>query len=103
MTARSAAELPGGLWDALGLAEGWEWARESLCAQTDPELFHPATGQSAVPAKRICLGCPVRAQCLDAALARNERHGVWGGLSERERRRLRHRRGLPARAAGEVA
>lgn len=96
-------ELPGGLWDALGLAEGWEWARDGLCAQTDPEVFFPEKGQSSAAAKRICVACPVRSACLDAALARRERFGVWGGLSERERRRLQHAEGLPARPAGEAA
>lgn len=96
-------EPAGGLWDALGLAEGWEWARDGLCAQTDPEVFFPEKGRSNAAAKRVCVACPVRVACLDAALARNERFGVWGGLSERERRRLQHAEGLPARPAGEVA
>jgi WhiB family transcriptional regulator, redox-sensing transcriptional regulator len=81
-------EPAGGLWDALGLAERWEWAREGLCAQTDPEVFFPEKGQSNTTAKRICAACPVRAACLAAALERRELFGVWGGLSELERRRL---------------
>ena len=97
-------EPAGGLWDALGLAEGGEWARDALCAQTDPEAFFPEKGRSNAAAKRVCLACPVRAECLDAALSRPERFGVWGGLSERERRRLQPRvEGLPAGSAGEVA
>jgi len=60
-----------------------------LCAQTDPEVFFPEKGGSVREAKAVCAGCPVRAQCLEHALAHDERFGVWGGLSERERRRLK--------------
>ena len=65
------------------------WQERSLCAQTDPEAFFPEKGGSTREAKRICSGCEVRAECLDYALAHDERFGIWGGLSERERRRLR--------------
>jgi hypothetical protein len=67
------------------------WRGEALCAQTDPELFFPEKGGSPAPAKRVCRVCPVRLPCLAFALAGDERHGVWGGLSERERRRVRRR------------
>lgn len=60
-----------------------------LCAQTDPELFFPEKGGSTREAKRICGRCGVKAECLEYALAHDERFGIWGGLSERERRRLR--------------
>ena len=66
-----------------------EWHERALCAQTDPEAFFPEKGGSTREAKRICSGCEVRAECLDYALAHDERFGIWGGLSERERRRLR--------------
>jgi WhiB family redox-sensing transcriptional regulator len=66
-----------------------EWQERALCAQTDPEAFFPEKGGSTREAKRICQGCDVRAECLDYALAHDERFGIWGGLSERERRRLR--------------
>ena len=65
------------------------WQERALCAQTDPEAFFPEKGGSTREAKRICSGCEVRAECLDYALAHDERFGIWGGLSERERRRLR--------------
>jgi hypothetical protein len=68
-----------------------------LCAQTDPELFFPDPGGSSRAAKAVCRACPVRGECLEAALARDERFGVWGGLSERELRRLAQAR---ARKAG---
>ena len=66
-----------------------QWQERALCAQTDPEAFFPEKGGSTREAKRICLGCEVRDACLDYALAHDERFGIWGGLSERERRRLK--------------
>jgi WhiB family redox-sensing transcriptional regulator len=66
-----------------------QWQERALCAQTDPEAFFPEKGGSTREAKRICLGCEVRDACLEYALAHDERFGIWGGLSERERRRLK--------------
>jgi len=68
-----------------------EWQERGLCAQTDPEAFFPEKGGSTREAKRICTGCEVRAECLEYALAHDERFGIWGGLSERERRKLKRR------------
>ena len=68
------------------------WQTDALCAQTDPEAFFPEKGGSTRDAKRICASCEVRAQCLQYALANDERFGIWGGLSERERRRVRRAR-----------
>lgn len=67
------------------------WQEDALCAQTDPEAFFPEKGGSTRDAKRICAQCTVRAECLEYALKNDERFGIWGGLSERERRRLRRR------------
>lgn len=67
-----------------------EWVADALCAQTDPEAFFPDKGGTTKPAKRVCADCPVTEQCLAYALATGQRFGVWGGLSERERRRLLH-------------
>ena len=67
------------------------WQADSLCAQTDPEAFFPEKGGSTREAKKICSTCEVRAQCLEYALENDERFGIWGGLSERERRKLRKR------------
>lgn len=64
------------------------WMSKALCAQTDPEAFYPEKGGSTREAKQVCSRCPVSAECLDAALEREERFGIWGGMSERERRRL---------------
>ena len=64
-----------------------DWRDLALCAETDPEAFFPEKGGSTRAAKRVCFACEVRAACLDDALARGERHGVWGGLSYKQRRR----------------
>lgn len=66
-----------------------EWQERALCAQTDPEAFFPEKGGSTREAKKICQRCSVRSECLEYALAHDERFGIWGGLSERERRRLK--------------
>ena len=73
----------------LGRVEDQEWHGRALCAQTDPEAFFPEKGGSTRDAKKICTGCDVRAECLSYALSNDERFGIWGGLSERERRRLK--------------
>lgn len=70
-----------------------EWQEQALCAQTDPEAFFPEKGGSTREAKRICRACGVRDECLEYALEHDERFGIWGGLSERERRRLKKRLG----------
>jgi len=67
------------------------WQDRALCAQTDPEAFFPEKGGSTREAKKVCTSCEVRAECLDYALANDERFGIWGGLSERERRKLKRR------------
>jgi WhiB family redox-sensing transcriptional regulator len=64
------------------------WKRRAVCAQTDPEAFFPEKGYSARAAKAMCARCEVRPECLDYALDHDERFGVWGGLSERQRRPL---------------
>ena len=65
------------------------WQDQALCAQTDPEAFFPEKGGSTREAKRVCRSCEVRAECLEYALENDERFGIWGGLSERERRRIK--------------
>lgn len=64
------------------------WADGALCSQTDPEAFFPEKGGSTREAKAVCSGCMVQAECLDYALEHHIRHGIWGGMSERDRRRL---------------
>ena len=91
MIGRAGRTASGGLTEQLlGLGDSPWWWFAGLCAQTDPELFFPEKGGSTRAAKAVCTGCPVRAQCLEHALAHDERYGVWGGTSERERRRLKH-------------
>ena len=65
------------------------WQALALCAQTDPEAFFPAKGGSTREAKRVCRSCEVRAECLQYALDHDERFGIFGGMSERERRLLK--------------
>jgi len=76
--------------DFLNIIAPPEWMAAGLCAEIDPELFYPESGAPNRDAKRVCAGCEVRAECLAYALAHRERHGVWGGTTERERRRMRH-------------
>ena len=64
-----------------------DWRDQGRCAEVDSDLFFPDKGHSTAPAKRVCMACEVRVQCLEYALANGERHGVWGGLSYPQRRR----------------
>ena len=84
-----------GIAGLLGIgaeADAQSWQEQALCAETDPEAFFPEKGGSTREAKKICTGCEVKAECLEYALANDERFGIWGGLSERERRRVRLQR-----------
>jgi WhiB family redox-sensing transcriptional regulator len=65
------------------------WASEAKCLTADPDVFFPEKGGSTREAKRICSECPVRDECLEYALEEDERFGIWGGMSERERRKLK--------------
>lgn len=65
------------------------WASGAKCLQAEPETFFPEKGGSTREAKRICGQCAVKRECLEYALANDERFGIWGGLSERERRKLK--------------
>jgi WhiB family redox-sensing transcriptional regulator len=69
--------------------ESLPWAHEAKCLHAEPDTFFPEKGGSTREAKRICTGCPVRDECLEFALSNDERFGIWGGLSERERRKLK--------------
>jgi WhiB family redox-sensing transcriptional regulator len=69
-----------------------DWQERALCSQTDPEAFFPEKGGSTREAKRICSRCEVKVECLEYALGHDERFGIWGGLSERERRGLKRER-----------
>jgi WhiB family transcriptional regulator, redox-sensing transcriptional regulator len=67
----------------------FSWQERALCAQTDPEAFFPEKGGSTRDAKKVCVSCDVRGECLEYALEHDERFGIWGGLSERERRKFK--------------
>lgn len=69
-------------------AKAAPWWERGACLDADSEAFFPEKGGSTRPAKRICQTCPVIDECLEYALANDERFGIWGGKSERERRRL---------------
>ncbi len=68
------------------------WQDEANCLGVDPDLFFPERGASTREAKEVCRGCVVKDDCLEYALENGEKFGIWGGLSERERRRLRRQR-----------
>lgn len=69
------------------------WQQLARCKGVDPEIFHPPAEEEGEDAKAICTLCPVREACLEHALAAREKFGVWGGYTERERRReIRRRR-----------
>ena len=71
-----------------------EWQGRANCMGVDPDLFFPERGASTREAKAVCRGCVVRDDCLEYALANGEKFGIWGGLSERERRRIRRERAM---------
>jgi len=68
-----------------------DWQERALCSQTDPEAFFPEKGGSTKEAKKICGRCDVKDECLRYALGHDERFGIWGGLSGRERRAIKRR------------
>ena len=77
--------------------DGRRWQERANCLGVDPDLFFPERGASTREAKAVCRGCEVRAECLEYALDHGEKFGIWGGLSERERRRVRRQRALARR------
>ena len=81
---------------ALLRREDRGWQSRANCMGVDPELFFPERGSSTREAKEVCRGCVVREDCLEYALANSEKFGIWGGMSERERRRVRRMRVLAA-------
>lgn len=73
---------------SFGTTATQQWRRYARCLGADPDLFYPASEEAAAAAKAICAVCPVREPCLEHAITAREKQGVWGGLTERERRRL---------------
>jgi WhiB family transcriptional regulator, redox-sensing transcriptional regulator len=66
-----------------------DWKDLGRCAEVDGDIFFPAKGESNLEAKLVCRMCEVRARCLDYALDNDETFGIWGGMSERQRRKVR--------------
>src|SRR2546430_3857483 len=92
----SGAQEGGTLMDGQGvvadlLGNAPEWQERALCSQTDPEAFFPEKGGATREAKRICSRCEGKDECPEYAVGHDERFGIWGGLSERERRELKRR------------
>lgn len=71
------------------IQQGLTWQVGARCLEADPEVFFPERGGSSKAARAVCNDCPVKVECLRYALANREQFGIWGGTSERERRRLR--------------
>lgn len=87
------------LIEALAIGE-LAWQDYANCRGADADLFFPERGASTRRAKAICGECQVRNECLDFAIEIGEKFGIWGGMSERERRRVRRERQVAARRAG---
>lgn len=75
-----------------------DWKDDANCFGVDPELFFPESGDNAETAKEVCRACVVRGECLEYALQNGERIGIWGGLGEKSRLRIRRQRAAAARA-----
>lgn len=84
------------LIEALAI-DDLSWQDQSSCRGADADLFFPERGASTRKAKAICNACDVQAECLEFAIQQSEKFGIWGGLSERERRKIRKERAVAAR------
>ena len=76
-----------------------DWHDDANCLGVEPDLFFPERGASTREAKEVCRNCVVQNDCLEYALANSEKFGIWGGMSERERRRIRRQRNASRQAA----
>lgn len=74
--------------------DDYDFTDYANCRGLDPDLFFPERGASIKEAQAVCQGCVVREECLEYALETKQLHGIWGGASERERRRIRRQRKL---------
>lgn len=96
-------QSPGGSQATRGQDMDTTWMAEGKCKDLHPSIFFPSDGVGVEVARRICADCPVKEPCLEYALENRIDHGVWGGASERERRRIARRRRLEAaRTSGEL-
>lgn len=71
----------------VGSGDSTKWQEQAACRDVeDPDIFFPERGGSSKAARALCADCPVRAECLEYALANHEDFGIWGGTSPRDRR-----------------
>src|SRR5581483_5157441 len=89
---------PGSVERATGGRMETDWMQRGLCREIPPTVFFPSDGVGVEVARQICATCPVKEPCLEYALEQRIDHGVWGGCSERERRRILKRRRVAASA-----
>jgi WhiB family redox-sensing transcriptional regulator len=82
--------------DIYDLAQN-QWKLRGKCREADADIFFPERGASTRKAKAVCRRCPVQEECLEYAVNNGEKFGIWGGLSERERRAIRKKRGIVIR------
>ncbi len=90
--------MQGKLIEALAI-DSLSWQDYANCRGADADLFFPERGASTRKAKAICNACEVKLECLEFALVESEKFGIWGGMSERERRRVRRERIVASRRA----
>ncbi|TQC47200.1 WhiB family transcriptional regulator [Rhodococcus sp. WS4] len=97
------------VWLPSPSAESWDWQLSAACRDADPAVFFHPDNERGEPrasrvraAKRICLRCPVRARCLNYALEAYERHGIWGGYTEEERRTLQRMRDVESQPTAAI-
>jgi WhiB family redox-sensing transcriptional regulator len=76
-----------------------QWRDQAACLGLDPMVFYPTSDDEEAEAKAVCEGCTVRVECLEYAIGRREKDGVWGGATERDRRRIIRQRRRAARLA----
>mgnify|MGYP001250654885 FL=1 len=79
----------GGKW----IAWDKDWSNRAMCKNLETEVFFPSRGEAVTPIKIICKSCPVVKPCLEYAMKSGEKFGIWGGTSERDRRKMRGLRG----------
>lgn len=85
--------------DIVTTYDSEDWRQDAACRDLDTAIFFPDSEEDSATAMAICASCPVRAACLEFALVTRQDDGVWGGLSETERRRVRRRRQTERRTA----
>ena len=88
-----------GAVESVPMAVRLDWKQKAACRDLDTSMFFPDTEEEAAAAKSVCAGCPVREACLAFALDTRQHDGIWGGLDENERRRVRRRKTASRTAA----